>query len=648
MDTNGITQKADVFVKEPDKSKDYFKINDNIKNVKSKIIETFRDLNICSQKGLVERFDSTIGGNTILLPFGGKYQMTPSEAMAAKLPVLNGDTETATLMSFGFNPNISSWSPFHGALYAVIESASKNVACGGDYSNIRLTFQEYFERLGKEPERWGKPFSALLGAFYAQRMLEIPAIGGKDSMSGTFKDINVPPTLVSFAVNIVNSKVVVSQEFKKIGSHVVVIPIIRDEDELPNFNLLKKGYNKVHELIEANKVNASYTVKQGGVIEAIGKMAFGNKIGVTINANIVEATLFSPDFGSIILEISQSENIITLMGDTEYFELGFTNDKEDIIYKDVRVSIDELVKAWTGALEPIFPTEVATENKVIKTLEFTGRNRKSPAIKSTKPKVFIPVFPGTNCEYDSEKAFIKAGADCEVMVLKNLDSALIQKSVEYMAKQIDKSQIIMLPGGFSAGDEPDGSGKFIAAVLRNPRVAESIMKLLNQRDGLIFGICNGFQALIKLGLVPFGEIRDINEECPTLTYNKIGRHVSTMVNTKIVSVKSPWLSGVNVGDIHAIPVSHGEGRFVGKDQVIKTLFENGQIATQYVDFAGKPSYDIKFNPNGSMSAIEGITSPDGRVFGKMGHSERIGENVAINISGNKDQKIFESGIKYFK
>mgnify|MGYP001438210637 CR=1 FL=1 len=648
LDTNGIRQKADVFVKAPDKSKNYFKANDNIKNVKSKIIETFKDLNVCSQKGLVERFDSTIGGNTILLPFGGKYQMTPSEAMAAKLPVLNGDTETATLMSFGFNPNLSSWSPFHGALYAVIESVSKNVACGGDYSSIRLTFQEYFERLGKDPERWGKPFSALLGAFYAQRMLEIPAIGGKDSMSGTFKDINVPPTLVSFAVNILNSKVVVSQEFKKIGSHVVVVPLVRDEDELPNFNLLKKSYNKVHELIQANKVNSSYTVKQGGVIEAIGKMSLGNKIGVTINANIVESTLFSPDFGSIILEISQSENIRTLMGDTQYFELGFTNNKEDIIYKDVRVSIDELVKAWTGTLEPIFPTEVATEDKVIKTLEFTGRNRKSPAIKSTKPTVFIPVFPGTNCEYDSEKAFIKAGAECKVMVLKNLDSALIQESVEYMAKQIDKSQIIMLPGGFSAGDEPDGSGKFIAAVLRNPRVSESIMKLLKERDGLILGICNGFQALIKLGLVPFGEIRDIDESCPTLTYNKIGRHVSTMVNTKIISVKSPWLSGVNVGDIHAIPVSHGEGRFVGKDEVIKTLFENGQIATQYVDFAGKPSYDIEFNPNGSMSAIEGITSPDGRVFGKMGHSERIGQNVAINISGNKDQKIFESGVKYFK
>ncbi|WP_026884799.1 phosphoribosylformylglycinamidine synthase [Clostridium akagii] len=648
LDTNGITQKVDVFVNEPDESKNYFKSNGKIKDVKSKIIETLKDLNVCSEKGLVERFDSTVGGNTILLPFGGKYQMTPSEGMAAKLPVLNGDTETATLMTFGYNPNISSWSPFHGALYAVVESVSKIVACGGDYSSIRLTFQEYFERLGKDPERWGKPFSALLGAFYAQRMLEIPAIGGKDSMSGTFKDINVPPTLVSFAVNIVDSKVVVSQEFKRVGSHVVVVPLTRDENELPNFKLLIKGYNTIHKLVEANKIIASYTVKQGGIIEAIGKMAFGNKIGVTINANIVETTLFSPDFGSIILEIPESENIRELMGDTKYFELGFTNDKEDIIYKDVRISIDEMLKAWTEPLETIFPTKALEEKKEIKISEFTERNRKSPAIKIARPKVFIPVFPGTNCEYDSEKAFTKAGAECNVMVLKNLNSKLIQESIEYMVKQIDKSQIIMLPGGFSAGDEPDGSGKFIAAVLRNPRVSESIMKLIKERDGLILGICNGFQALIKLGLVPFGEIRDIDESCPTLTYNSIGRHVSTVVNTKIISIKSPWLSGVNIGDIYAIPVSHGEGRFVGNDDVVKTLFDNGQIATQYVDFSGKASYDIEFNPNGSMFAVEGITSPDGRVFGKMGHSERIGENVGINIQGNKDQKIFESGVKYFK
>jgi phosphoribosylformylglycinamidine synthase len=648
LDTNGIRQKVDVFVKEPDKLKNYFKSQEEVKNLKNKITDTFKDLNVCSQKGLVERFDSTIGANSVLLPFGGKYQMTPSEAMAAKLPVLNGETETATLMTYGYNPNLSSWSPFHGALYAVIESVSKIVACGGDFSSVRLTFQEYFERLNKESERWGKPFAALLGAFYAQRMLETPAIGGKDSMSGTFKDLDVPPTLVSFAVNIVNANHVVSQEFKKIGSKVIVIPVIRDENELPDFKLLKEGYNRVNKLILERKVCSSYTVKQGGVIEAIGKMAFGNKIGVTINANIKEAALFSPDFGSIVLEIPEGENISEIMGDIKYIELGFTNDKEDIIYKDVRISIDELLACWTGTLESIFPTDANVEAKSIETKECTERNTKSPAIRIAKPRVFIPVFPGTNCEYDSEKAFTKAGAECKVMVLKNLDSKLIQESVEYMAKEIEKSQIIMLPGGFSAGDEPDGSGKFIAAVLRNPKVSESIMRLLKDRDGLMLGICNGFQALIKLGLVPFGEIRDIDETCPTLTYNSIGRHVSTVVNTKIVSTKSPWLSGVNVNDIHAIPVSHGEGRFVGKEEVIKALFEKGQVATQYVDFNGNPTFDIEFNPNGSMFAVEGITSPDGRVLGKMGHSERVGKNVGINIPGDKDQKIFESGVKYFK
>lgn len=648
LDTNGVRQKINVYVKNPEEKQNYFNIDENIKDVKDKIENTLEDLNVCSQKGLAERFDSTIGASTVLMPFGGKYQMTPQDVMAAKLPVMDGDTDTATLMSFGFDANLSSWSPFHGALYAVIESVSKIVAKGGEFSNIRLTFQEYFESLEKDPKRWGKPLASLLGAFYAQRVLEIPAIGGKDSMSGTFKDIDVPPTLVSFAVDIVDSNVIISQELKEKNSHIVAIPVIRDENELPDFHALKNAYRKVTELIKDKKVLSSSIVRCGGLIEAVSKMSFGNKIGVTINANVDEKMLLSPEIGSIVLEIPEGENINAMFGDVKFFSVGSTNNKKDIIYKDIRISIDELIEKWQEPLEKIFPQKAQPEFKEMYTNEFSIRNTKSPVIKIAKPKVFIPVFPGTNCEYDSKKAFERAGADASVMVLKNLNSDFFKESVDKMAEEIDKSQIVMLPGGFSAGDEPDGSGKFIAAVLRNPKVSESIMKLLKQRDGLMLGICNGFQALIKLGLVPFGEIRDIHENCPTLTYNTIGRHVSKMVNTKIVSVKSPWLSGVNVNDMHTVAVSHGEGRFVGDEALIKKLFDNGQVATQYVDFNGNPTYDIEFNPNGSMFAVEGITSPDGRVFGKMGHSERRGHNVSINVPGNKDQKIFESGVSYFK
>ncbi|MDF2503909.1 phosphoribosylformylglycinamidine synthase [Clostridium sp.] len=648
LDTNGVRQNVDVYVKKPKKSLNYFDKSEKVKDVKKKWLSVLKDLNVCSQKGLVERFDSTIGAGSVFLPFGGKYQMTPSEAMIAKVPVLKGETNTATIMAHGYNPNLSSWSPFHGAVYSVVEAVAKVVACGGKYDSIRLTLQEYFERLGKEPERWGKPLAALLGAYHAQKMFGIPAIGGKDSMSGTFKDMDVPPTLVTFAVDVVDANKVVSQEFKGSDNTVVLVEAVRDENELPDFGVLKDNYKKIQKLIEKNRVLSSYTVKQGGVSEAVTKMALGNKIGITFNKNVSEELLFQPSYGSIILEIDKEENVKKIMDGVKYVVLGKTNNKAVINYEKITLDIDELLNQWSKPLESVFPTKTEVSSDKIEDSVYDNRNTKSPTIKYAKPRVFIPVFPGTNCEYDSARAFEKAGAECSVKVFKNLTPELIKESVDYIAKEIDKSQMIMLPGGFSAGDEPDGSGKFIASVLRNPKIAESIMKLLKERDGLMLGICNGFQALIKLGLVPFGEIRDIDEECPTLTYNNIGRHVSKMVETKIVSTKSPWFSEVNCNEVYTIPVSHGEGRFVGKETVIKKLFENGQVATQYVDFEGKPTYDIEFNPNGSMQAIEGITSPDGRILGKMGHSERVGSNIARNIPGNKDQKIFESGVKYFK
>lgn len=648
LDTNGVRQEVDVYVKKPKKSLNYFAKDEKIKDVKKAWLSTLKDLNVCSQKGLVERFDSTIGAGSVFLPFAGKYQMTPTEAMIAKVPVLKGETNTATVMSHGYNPNLSSWSPFHGAVYAVVEAVAKVVACGGKYNSIRLTLQEYFERLGKTPERWGKPLAALLGAYHAQKMFEIPAIGGKDSMSGTFKDMDVPPTLVAFAVDVVDANTVVSQEFKNSGNTVVLVKAERDENELPDFEVLKKNYKRIHKIIEKGRVLSSYTVKQGGVAEAITKMCLGNKIGFTFNKNISEELLFESSYGSIILEIDKEENVKKVMDGANFIILGKTNNDAEINYDKVKFSIEELLEQWTKPLESVFPTKTQVSSEKIENSVWDKRSTKSPSIKYAKPRVFIPVFPGTNCEYDSARAFEKAGAEASVKVFKNLTPELIKESVEYIAKEIDKAQMIMLPGGFSAGDEPDGSGKFIASVLRNPKIAESIMKLLKERDGLMLGICNGFQALIKLGLVPFGEIRDIDEDCPTLTYNNIGRHVSRMVETKITSTLSPWFNQVNCNEVYTIPVSHGEGRFVGKEEVIKKLFEKGQVATQYVDFKGNPTYDIDFNPNGSMHAIEGITSPDGRILGKMGHSERIGNNIAKNIPGNKDQKIFESGVKYFK
>ncbi|WP_411679260.1 phosphoribosylformylglycinamidine synthase [Clostridium thailandense] len=648
LDTNGVRSKTDVKVKSPEEDKNYFKFDVKIDSLKDKWFNTLKDINVCSQKGLVERFDSSIGAGTVFMPFGGKYQLTPPEGMVAKLPVLNKETKTGTIMTYGYNPEIARWSPFHGAVYAVVESVSKIVACGGDASKVRLTFQEYFERLNDEPARWGKPFAALLGAFHVQKELGIAAIGGKDSMSGSFKDMDVPPTLVSFAVNAGNVDKVVSPEFKTAGNNVIIIPLLRDEYDLPNFEVLKKNYGAVTSMINKGEVIAANTVKKGGICEAVSKMSFGNKIGLAFDETTTEEELFASQYGSIILEVSKGISLDEALKGIEYKILGKTINTPVICINELQINIDDMIDAWEKPLENIFPTNTEKINEKIELMQFNSEHVKTPAIKIARPKVFIPVFPGTNCEYDSERVFKKAGADVEVMVLKNLTGRDIEKSVDYMEKAIKSSQIVMLPGGFSAGDEPDGSGKFIATVFRNPKIKEAVMDLLKNRDGLMLGICNGFQALIKLGLVPFGEIKDIDENCPTLTYNKIGRHISNVVNTKIVSNLSPWFSNVKVGDIHAIPVSHGEGRFVASDSMVKTLMEKGQIATQYVDFDGNPTYDIRFNPNGSFCAIEGITSPDGRVLGKMGHSERLGENVLKNIPGNKDQKIFEAGVKYFR
>jgi len=650
LNTNGVKQYSDVCVTAPCKHS-FFKAAENVQKsgeLKEMWSDVLENLNICSQKGLVERFDASIGAGSVLMPFGGKYQLTPTEGMAAKIPVLEGDTSTGTLMTYGYNPSLAKWSSFHGAVFAVVESVAKVVAMGGDYKKVRLTLQEYFEKLGKDPKRWGKPFSALLGAYYAQMKLGIPAIGGKDSMSGTFKDMNVPPTLVSFAVGVVNVKNIVSNEFKNTDSHVVLVSLKRDKDELPDFVQLDKNYTKINQLINDGKVLAAQTIRSGGLVEAISKMSFGNMIGFMAKDAIEVNKLFAPEYGSILLEIAKNEDLAQLFEGVDYEVLGITQAKETIDVNGISMSIKSLVKKWEAPLEKVFPTRVEATCDKPKQYGYEIRNTSKSKVTHAKPRIFIPVFPGTNCEYDTAKAFERAGGKPDTFIIKNLSSSEIDKSVDLMAKMIDNSQIIMVPGGFSGGDEPDGSGKFIATAFRNPKVKDAVMRLLKERDGLILGICNGFQALIKLGLVPYGEIRDLTDESPTLTFNTIGRHVSCMVNTRISSTLSPWFSNLNVGDIHSIAVSHGEGRFVAREDVLKTLEKNGQIATQYVDLDGNASYDIRFNPNGSFEAIEGITSPDGRVLGKMGHSERIGSNVIKNVPGQKDQKLFEAGVNYFK
>ncbi len=658
LDTNGVKQHSNVKVAAPKEDEYYFSKDIKENSGKNKTIKelwnsTLADLNVCSKRGLSERFDSTIGAGSVLMPFGGKYQKTPIQTMIAKLPVLRGDTNTGTMMSYGYNPKLAKWSPFHGAAYAVIDSVTKLVSSGADYENIKLTFQEYFEKLSKEPYKWGKPFSSLLGAFHVQKQFSIAAIGGKDSMSGTFNEMNVPPTLVSFAVDVINTDKVISPEFKKEDSQVVLIHSSICEDGLPDFEKLRQNYKLVNKLIENGKALATYAVGMGGLAEAISKMCFGNKIGFTFASGIQAEEIFKEDYGSIVMEVNK-DSINDLLKDNLNIKiLGSTVADPFVKVLGETIALKEALSNWEETLESVFSTKTDSSkvsSKDEKSYASTQNLKviSTPTIKIAKPRVIIPVFPGTNCEYDSMRAFERAGAEVEIMVLNNLSSKHIEESIKVIADKIKKSQIVMLPGGFSAGDEPDGSGKFIATFFRNPIIRESINELLENRDGLMLGICNGFQALIKLGLLPYGKITDITENSPTLTYNEIGRHVSCMVQTKVVSTVSPWFNNLKVGDIHSIPVSHGEGRFVAKDDVIKKLFADGQVATQYVDFDGIPSYDRNFNPNGSMHAIEGITSLDGRILGKMGHSERVGVNIGVNISGNKDQKLFEAGVNYFK
>lgn len=648
LNTNGVVQKTKAYINTPEKESYFQEITIGSKeNIKDKWIENIKDLNVCSQKGLVEMFDSTVGAGTVVMPLGGKYQKTPQEGMAAKLPVLEGDTTTATVMTYGFNPKISKWSPFHGAMYAVIESVTKAVAMGIDYKKIRLTFQEYFEKLENKEEKWGKPLAALLGALKAQREFSIAAIGGKDSMSGTFKEMNVPPTLVSFAVGVTNVNRIISSEFKEAGSIILYIKAKRNKEEIPDFNILKENYEKVYEAIETGNVLATSTIKSGGISEAISKMCFGNNIGAKLK-NLEREELFSRDYGSIILEVNKNFDL-NLLKEINYKIIGDTTERASIEILGEEILLDKCYEEFESTLEDVFISKVEKEYKKDFDIPlYRNKNKKSPSVKIPKPKVLIPVFPGTNCEYDSKRAFEKAGGEVELVVFNNMSSHNIKESIDNLSSKIKQSNIIMLPGGFSAGDEPEGSGKFIATIFRNEKIKDSVMELLKARDGLMLGICNGFQALIKLGLVPFGEIRDINENCPTLTYNDIGRHQSKIAYTKVVSNLSPWFNNVEVGDIHAIPISHGEGKFYAKDNVMKRLIDNGQIVTQYVDVNGNVTSDIRYNPNGSISSVEGICSLDGRILGKMAHSERIGYGTLKNVPGNKDQKIFDAGIKYFK
>lgn len=600
------------------------------------------NLNVCSQKGLVERFDSTIGSGTVLMPYGGKYQLTPNQAMAAKIPVLKGETSTCSIMGWGFNPYLTDRSPYHGAMAAVIESVAKVIAAGGSYKNCWLTFQEYFERTQNNPTRWGKPFSALLGAFKAQIELGCGAIGGKDSMSGTFENIDVPATLVSFAVSTASSDKIISNEFKKAGNKVILITPEYDENNLPVFDSIKSCFERVEALISNGTAVSVWAIGFGGVAEAVAKMSLGNRIGFKFDKQLSEEQLFYSKYGSFIVELDGDPFTVESV-------IGHTIPQYSIICKNYTIDMAEIQKIWEDKLEPVFPCNIKTEDIPVNTYSYKDDGKTLHATSSfAKPKVLIPVFPGTNCEYDSARAFELAGADPEIVVIKNLSAAALEDSVSYFADAIKKSQIIMIPGGFSGGDEPDGSGKFITAFFRNPRVTDAVHELLNNRDGLMLGICNGFQALIKLGLVPYGKIIDMKDDSPTLTFNSIGRHQSMMVNTRISSNKSPWLKGCEVGDIHRIAISHGEGKFVASPELIKQLAENGQIATQYVNLDGMPTMDIRFNPNNSIDAIEGITSPDGRILGKMGHSERKGQDICKNVPGEKDQKIFESGVAYFK
>ncbi len=654
LDTNGVRQHVTATIPMPDETKRYLhRIPEAVKACGSDLEKAWtvnlQDLNVCSQKGLAERFDSTIGGNTVLMPFGGRRQLTPAEGMVAKLPVMGAETNTATAMTFGLNPDFMEWSPFHGAVYSVVEAAAKMVALGGRADKIRLTFQEYFESLGKDPKKWGKPFAALIGALWAQHEMEIPAIGGKDSMSGTFEHIHVPPTLAAFAVDVMPADSAVSPEFKYPGNKVYLVPAPKDEQDLPQFDKMRRNWAKISAMTARKKVFAAQSIGVGGIAAAVTKMALGNGIGFRFTSFIPREDLFQPDYGSILLEAAPNTDVSSLLAGTGYRELGETTDGPSIVCDSSVIMLSDAERAYTMPLEKIFPTQVKTrsQEKAVYAPYDKG-TRISGQLHLVRPKVLIPVFPGTNCEYDSARAWERAGADPQTLIVRNLTPSAVEETVEALVRGIREAQIVMLPGGFSGGDEPDGSGKFIAAMFRNPRIRDEVMALLNQRDGLMLGICNGFQALIKLGLVPYGEIRDLNVQSPTLTHNNIGRHVSCMVRTRVASNLSPWFNNVKVGDIHTIAVSHGEGRFVADQEVIAKMRIRGQIATQYVDEVGNPSLAIPFNPNGSVNAIEGITSPDGRVLGKMGHSERIGADVARNVPGSKDQQLFEAGVAYYR
>ncbi len=644
LDTNGAHQEADCFVTMPKKENNYFEEKKDTSDIKKAWLDTLNDLNVCSQKGLVEMFDSSIGAASVYMPYGGKYQLTPVQSMVAKLPVMSGKCDTVTMMSYGLDPYLSSWSPYHGSVYAVILSVAKIVAAGGDYKKIRFTFQEYFRRLGEDAKRWGEPMAALLGAYEAQIKLGLASIGGKDSMSGTFNDIDVPPTLCSFAVDVATVKDIVTPELKNAGNILVKFDIKKDEYSLPVYSQLMSLYAKITEMIGSGVIKSAYAIGYGGICEAVSKMAFGNALGVKIDDKISKDALFAKDYGSIIAEIlPEDTNKIT----EDYIKIGEVIDNAEFVYTDTVISMREAVEAWTSRLESVFPTKSDIKVKEFKDELYDAKTVYAAKNKTAKPKVFIPVFPGTNCEYDAAKAFELAGAKVRTEVFRNMTESQIVDSVSIFEAAIKESQILMFSGGFSAGDEPDGSAKFIASIFRNPKIMEAVHELLQKRDGLVLGICNGFQALIKLGLVPYGEIKPQTQDAPTLTTNSIGRHISKSVYTKVVSNKSPWLMKSELGGVYSIPASHGEGRFVANDEVIKELFANGQVATRYVDLEGNPTTDEYYNPNGSYAAIEGITSPDGRVLGKMAHSERIGEGVALNIVGNQNQHIIESGVEYF-
>ena len=649
LNTNGVTQVAKAYITAP-KAEDCYRETCPAALAdlpfEEAVGENMARLEVCSQIGLSERFDASIGAATVIMPFGGKTQLTPQEAMAAKIPLEHGETDDATAMSYGFIPGVSRWSPFHGSAYAVVESTSKLLAIGADPLTARLTFQEYFERLNDVPSRWGKPAAALLGAMQAQLRLGLPSIGGKDSMSGSFEDIDVPPTLVSFAVAMTKASKTVSAEFKKAGSQVIYVPVPENKATLmPDWDKLIAMYKAVYALMESGKVHSASVVKEGGAAASVCKACFGNRLGFRFTKELTNTELFAPLSGSLILELADGA---ALDDSVLFYDLGTVTDDAAITMGGKSVSLDSIVDKWTAPLEKVFPTQAECPAITVDAPLFTERNTSSPVIKAARPKVFIPVFPGTNCEVDTARAFEKAGAEVEMLIVKNLTQSGIEETIDRMEQIIRTSQMIMLPGGFSGGDEPDGSGKFIATTFRNPRIAEAVSDLLKNRDGLMLGICNGFQALIKLGLVPYGEIRALKPTDPTLTFNTVGRHISHMAYTRVTSVKSPWFAGVEAGEVFAVPVSHGEGRFMADDETVRLLAANGQIATQYVDLSGKPSSDIAFNLNGSVCAIEGITSPDGRVLGKMGHSERKGENLYQNVPFEKDQKIFESGVKYFK